>query len=57
VLAGAIVGPGARVEQSIVGPRAWVGARATLEGLTVLGSEAEARPGEHLSGAKRPDSD
>ncbi len=56
VLPGAILEPGASVIGSIVGPRATVGAGATLEGMTVIGHDESVAAGAHLDGARVPTS-
>lgn len=49
------VGAGAVIRRSLVGWRAQIGDRATVEGLSVLGAGFVVSPGEHLDGAILPD--
>jgi mannose-1-phosphate guanylyltransferase len=54
LLEGAVIGPDAVVMDSIVGPRANVGAAARLQSLTVLGDGAVVEQGCSLSGGRVP---
>ena len=57
MLAGAVIGEGARIQDAIIGARAHVGAGASLDGGTVLGDEAVVPDGTQLTGARIPEED
>ena len=51
---GVVVGEGAVVQDSIVGPNARIAAGARLEDETVIGEETAVPPGAHLVGGRLP---
>jgi acetyltransferase-like isoleucine patch superfamily enzyme len=54
---GATIGAGALVQDTIVGTRATIGARAELTGGTVVGDHEDVRDGAVLVGARVPEED
>jgi carbonic anhydrase/acetyltransferase-like protein (isoleucine patch superfamily) len=51
---GSWVGEGAVVRRSILGPRAFVGTGATIDGYTVVGEGAQVQAGAVMSDARVP---
>tara|TARA_B100001105_G_scaffold81672_1_gene64775 strand:- start:526 stop:735 length:210 start_codon:yes stop_codon:yes gene_type:complete len=55
VLDGAIIRENARVEGSIIGPKANIAAGASVTGLSVIGPGTTVESGERLDGIRRPE--